>query len=172
MVNTIGSIYSNMETNRLQSSVVGVSKEDFVGLTEILACAYLGKYKQTYLEYLKNSNKEGVFESYEEMLFLYLYKKKTGLSHDALSVTFGVAEYTVRYHCNQVEELLLSGLSAKKLVPKQGFSSVAEVVTFFETHKKVIIDVVEYGVNRPKDADNQKDRYSGKKKAYSKANDN
>jgi hypothetical protein len=114
---------------------------------------------------LENSNKEGVFSSYEEMLFLYLYKKKTGLTSDALSVTFGVAEYTIRYHCDQVESLLLKGLSEKKVVPKQDFSSVKEVVSFFEAHKKVIIDVVEHGVNRPKEVNNQKDRYSGKKKS-------
>jgi hypothetical protein len=76
MTNTIGSIYSNIKTKRLQASVIGVNEEDFIGLKEILAKEYLEKYKQTYFEYLENSNKEGIFSSYEEMLFLYLCESR------------------------------------------------------------------------------------------------
>ena len=165
MVNTIGFIYSNVQTERELSSVTGVNEMDFHLLVKILEKSYMDKYKQSYFTYLANSNKEGIFSNYEEMLFLYLYKLKTGLTSQALSPTFGVAEYSIRYQSKQTEELLLAGLSKENMVPVQCFKDVEEIVRFFELHQNVIIDAVEHGTVRPKDKETQKERYSGKKKS-------
>lgn len=172
MVNTIGSIYSNIKSIRQMSSVTGVKDSDFKILVQILEDSYFDKYHQSYFNYLENTKKEGLFTNYEEMLFLYLYCLKTGLTGDALSVTFGVSASLIKVKNRQIEGLLLSGLDKLGLVPIQKFEDVTKVVEFLEKNKIVIIDGVEHGKTRPCNEIEQKDKYSGKKKTYFKADNN
>lgn len=51
-------------------------------------------------------------------------------------------------------------------MPKREFSDVAEFEEHLKDAQEVLIDGTENPVERPKDADNQKSKYSGKKKAH------
>ena len=151
MVNTIGSIYSNIRSIRQMSAVTGVKDSDFKILVQILEDSYFDKYHQSYFDYLENTKKEGLFSNYEEMLFLYLYSLKTGLTGDALSVTFGVSASLIKVKNRQIESLLLAGLAKLGVVPIQKFENITKVVEFLKKHKIVLIDGVEHDKIRPCD---------------------
>lgn len=51
-------------------------------------------------------------------------------------------------------------------MPKREFSDVAEFEEHLKDAQEVLIDGTENPIERPKDADNQKSKYSGKKKAH------
>jgi len=51
-------------------------------------------------------------------------------------------------------------------MPKREFSNVVEFEEHLKNAEETLIDGTENNVERPKDADNQKSKYSGKKKAH------
>ncbi|NUN66197.1 transposase family protein [Pseudanabaena biceps] len=62
--------------------------------------------------------------------------------------------------------ILETALGKKQALPERKLDSIEEFLAKFGEVQEVIIDGTERPVQRPKDAERQKEHYSGKKTAY------
>jgi hypothetical protein len=64
--------------------------------------------------------------------------------------------------------ILETALGYKQVLPERKISSIAEFLEKYPEVKEIIIDGTERPVQRPKDAEQQKEHYSGKKKRHTR----
>lgn len=105
-----------------------------------------------------------VITSYESLLFFTLFSLKSGLTYDLLGVVTGMEGSSAQRNQHLGLKILRNGLSKSGVLPKRNFSSLKAFKAYFEKEGELILDGVEQRSERPSDYEEQKERYSGKKK--------
>jgi len=83
-----------------------------------------------------------------------------------MSVLFGFDRSCAHDWVHRLGQILETALGKKQALPERKIHSIADFLAKFADVQEVIIDGTERPVQRPKDAEQQKEHYSGKKTAY------
>lgn len=105
----------------------------------------------------------------EKVVFV-LYYLKNYPTYDVLGILFGMTKSPAFSNIQKYYPLVMEALGRLEILPKRTFSSVEEFREFFAQVEEILVDVTERQVARPKDADQQKAHYSGKKKKHTVKN--
>ena len=88
------------------------------------------------------------------------------MTYDALGFVFGMSGGTAKKKQELGLKLLKVALESINVMPKRFVESVAEFEELMADQDTLIIDGTEQEIQRPKDRNEQKDSYSGKKKTH------
>ena len=159
--------YLNLNKPRIEKSVVGLTKIQFLRLSE--------SFNQTYHEIqndrlvngeirrLPKGGALGVLDTPQKVLFFILYYMKKYCTFDVLGFTFGFSSGHADDHIKRIFPVLKKTLLALDVLPVRTISSVEELMQLIEKYGKIILDGVECACVRPQNDDVQKAHYSGKK---------
>ncbi len=159
--------YLNLNKPRIEKSVVGLTKVQFLKLSE--------SFNQTYHEMqserlvngdirrLPKGGSLGLLDTPQKMLFFILYYMKTYCTFDVLGFTFGFSSGHAHDHIKRIFPILKRTLIALDVLPVRTISSVEELMQLIEKHGKIMLDGVECACVRPQNDEAQKAHYSGKK---------
>lgn len=104
------------------------------------------------------------------MLFFILMYFKVYPTMEVAGFLFGVAKSRIWEWVHTYQPVLEAVLGENMDLPKRKISSVEAFITTFPKVKKLLIDGTERPCNRPKDPEQQRRHYSGKKKRHTLKN--
>jgi len=148
----------------------GYSRTEFDILLKDFTETFEQKYNCTYEYYINEHLQEDVEVKLVDLfscLFFVLYKYKNDLIYDSLGAAFSMGRSTAYDNFKKYSALLEKTLQKKKgIYPKREFDSPEEFEQHLQGEKEIIFDGTENEIERPQNADRQKDAYSGKKKTH------
>ncbi len=132
----------------------------------------LGPFRESWEEYRTTKKKEGRppgLRSMEDKLFFILFYLKTYPLQEVLAFLFGMSQSRANDWIYKLSKVLHMALAKTGELPERVASNLKERLKD-ETEETLAIDGTERRRQRPKDAEEQKKFYSGKKKAHTVKN--
>jgi hypothetical protein len=163
----IKDISPKFRQERQLKAVTGLSTEQFFILLSVfdpLLNSYAEERKANKIK--PNNGNIGILKDSKDKLLFILYFLKCYPTYDQFGFVFdmsGSSAYTWLY---KIMPVFIETLSQLDVLPETKFETPEEMHEAFKEHDTLLIDATERAIQRPKDNDEQKNHYSGKKKAY------
>lgn len=154
----------DLTTERLWRSATGMDAQRFYVLLESFKSAYIRIHNQPLAERKVETDIDYCITNEEELLLFVLFSLKSGLNYDLLGVVCGMSASNAKRNQAIGVEILQKTLAGLGCMPKRNFLNVEEFVEFFKDNGTLILDATEQRIQRPRDNEQQKACYSGKKK--------
>jgi hypothetical protein len=137
--------------------------------------ALLPSFEEAYQQMLMNKRRwrtigggrKATLKTSADKLFFILMYCKCYPTFDVMSVIFGFDRSCAHDWVHRLLPILEVALGKKQALPERKINSIEEFISKFAEVEELIIDGTERPVQRPKDAEQQQEHYSGKKTAYS-----
>ena len=155
---------SDLKQDRQWRASVGMNEKQFYTLLPIFKNAYFETYKSDLASRKVDTNIDYCISNEEELLFFTLFSLKSGLIYDLLGLVCGMNGSSAKYNQKIGLPLLAKSLDQLGMMPKRKLLTVKDFEEFFKDDTDLIFDATEQRINRPSNADKQKESYSGKKK--------
>jgi hypothetical protein len=156
---------SHIRSDRQMKASIGFSIADWKKLSILFEEHHQGIYGMSLEEKFTNLGKKPVLANGEAVVFFVLFQLKNSLSYDVLGAIFGTNASNAQRIFGQYLPFIRTILAKLSLLPARAF----ELSDWKQTvEQEIYIDTTEIPIQRPKDQKDQKDAYSGKKKAYAK----
>jgi hypothetical protein len=159
-----------LNQDRLIRAMTGLNLRAF----ETLLPSFADAYHQSLL----NGNQERkrapgggrkpVLQKMEAKLFYILFYCKCYPTFDLASVLFNFDRSPAHEWVHRLLPILETALGQKMVLPERKLDSIEQFLDRFPDVQEVIFDGTERPVQRPKDAEQQKEHYSGKKKRHTR----
>lgn len=114
--------------------------------------------------------KTHVLDTPSKKLFFLLFMLKVHPTFDLAGLCFGVHRSQTNRWYHEYLPLLEKALGEKKVLPKRTIHSVKELLSELPDAADLFIDGTERPIQRPKDKEKRKEKYSGKKKRHTEKN--
>lgn len=152
---------SQLKSDRSWRSALGMSEAKFRQLAILFDQAYQAEYEVDIATKQQNLKQQFAFSTTEDLLFYVLFCQKNPTVHDVRALIFNLPTSTADYNFEKGLAILNKALSAFQ--PAQSFTNLAAFLAYFRHHSHLTIDVTEVFGQRPKNKEQQKNIYSGKK---------
>lgn len=156
---------SSIRSERQWRSVTGYSQEQFSRLLSVFAFAYEQTMGKTIEVRTALCPKSPLLQSYEELLLFTLFSLKSGLTYDALGFVSGMDGSNAKRNQAIGITVVEAALQQLGVLPARAFSTVEEFYEYVKGHDTLLIDALEHRTQRPLNDEEQRENYSGKKKA-------
>lgn len=141
------------------------------GLNQQAFEALLPSFEEAYQETLDKKRRwraagggrKATLKTSTDKLFFILLYCKCYPTFDLMSVLFGFDRSCAHDWVHRLLPILETALGKRQSLPERKIDSIEEFMAKFAEVQEVIIDGTERPVQRPKDAERQKEHYSGKK---------
>lgn len=153
----------SLTTERHWRSSTGLSEGEFKRLSHWFGTAYKSSQAVGIDEAQAYMKKEFVFGTYADLLFFTLFSLKNPTTFDVNGLIFDISQTAAEYNFRKGLELLRSALSLCGQLPRQDFQDLSDFESYVREHECLKIDATEIAVQRPRNKEVQKARYSGKK---------
>lgn len=104
----------------------------------------------------------------QDKLFFILFYFKSYPTFDLAGLLFDIDRSSAHYWVHKLQPVLEKTLDRKMVLPERKINSIDKFLARFPTVKRVMIDGTERPIQRPKDPEQQKLNYSGKKKRHTR----
>lgn len=157
-------------TDRQFRSVTGCSKNEFYKLLAHFIVAYEDMKWDTYIENEEHRKRKpgggchGKLPDYESKLYFILYFFKNYPTFDVLGVNFDMSGSKAWENVQKLYPVLEATLQQLDVCPARKFFDIEEFQNFIEGEEDIFIDATVRTHYRPKDYEQQKEYYDGKKK--------
>lgn len=157
-----------LQNDRLMRAMTGLNRQAFEALLPSFATAYqqsLNKPDQIRKRAPGGGRKATLLRSEEKLFYILFYCK----CYPTMDLASAVFSFDRSCACDWIHLLLPcleQALGEKQALPARKLRSMAEFLERFPEVEAVILDGTERPVQRPKDAEKQKEHYSGKKKRH------
>lgn len=165
-----------LKNKRLTLALTGLTPEEFVGLLPMFEKMWQDKKQSDYRNNRKHrarkpgGGRKGFLREVRDKLFFILFYYKCYPTYDVLTLLFGFDRANGFRRQKQMTEILEKTLGKKMTLPERRLRKLEEFFAMFPEAKEVFIDGTERPIQRPKDKNRQKDKYSGKKKRHTVKN--
>lgn len=159
-----------LSQDRLMRAMTGLNRKAFEELLPSFTTAYEQRLINVEAERKRavgGGRKATLGTMAEKQLYILLYCKCYP-TFDLLSVLFSFDRSCAHDWVHRLIPILETALGQKQALPVRKLRSMEEFLERFPEVKEVILDGTERPVQRPKDAEKQKDHYSGKKKRHTR----
>lgn len=168
--------YQTLQKNRRQfKSISGLSHEDFLSLHKEFVVAYSAlRSEETIAKRVrkrKPSNRvDAVLQTTHDVLLFVLSYLKNNPTQEAHAAAWGMYQGQAHPHLQYGLKALRRTLMHNDMLPARTRLDLAERLEALpiEQRKKMRLDATERPIERPSNPQEQKEMYSGKKKACSK----
>ena len=113
---------------------------------------------------------QGTFSTAQAKLFFVLFYFKCYPLQEVMAVLFGVSQGQVSHWVGVLTPVVNEALGRELLLPARRPAGLETLLKEVPELRLLVIDGAERPIRRPKDKDDQKQNYSGKKKAHRKKN--
>jgi hypothetical protein len=156
--------------DRLLRALTGFNRKAFEALLPSFAQAYEQSRIKPDVKRKRamGGGRKATLRTNREKLFYILLYCKCYPTFDLLSVLFGFDRSCAWDWVHGLLPVLEQTLGSKQALPERKLHSIEEFLERFPEVKEVILDGTERPVQRPKDTEQQKEHYSGKKKRHTR----
>lgn len=159
-----------LRNDRLMRAVIGMGKKEFLKLIiKFTPIVQRRTYKKNRRR-KPGAGRSHTLETAEQKLFYILFYMKCYPTFDVASLFFDVDKSQTKRWVDNLRKKLEKTLENVMVLPARKINSVQEFLERFPAVKELLIDGTERPVQRPKDKQKQKERYSGKKKKHTQKN--
>ena len=152
-----------IRTDRQVKSSIGLSFEEWQKMSILFDEVHQDIYGISLEDKFMNLRKTPVLKNSKEVVFFILFQLKNTLTYDVLGVVFGMNASNAQSNFKRYLPLIRRILDKQSLLPARDFQ-LEEWKQTIESEKEIIIDATEIPVQRPKNQQQQKEVFSGKKK--------
>jgi hypothetical protein len=158
------------QQDRLLRAMTGLNLKAFETLVPSFAQAYEQSRVKPDIERKRavGGGRKATLRTPGEKLFYILLYCKCSPTFDLLSVLFGFDRSCAWDWVHELLPILEQTLGDKQALPARKLRSMEEFLKRFPDVEEVIVDGTERPVQRPKDSEQQKEQYSGKKKRHTR----
>ena len=159
-----------LENDRLLRALTGLNRKAFDQLCEV----FEGVYEESSASDTKprkrarGGGRKARLSTMELKLFFILFYFKCYPTFDVLSWLFEMERGRANRWVHRLQGILEKALDKKMVLPERKLESIEQFLAKFPEVREVILDGTERPVQRPKDAEKQKEHYSGKKKRHTR----
>lgn len=159
-----------LKQERLIRSMTGLNRKGFTSLLVSFEEAYRQSLikSESKRQRAIGGGRKSVLRTIADKMFYILMYNKCYPTFDLMGVLFNFDRSCAHDWVHRLLPILETALGYKQVLPERKISSIAEFLEKYPEVKEVIIDGTERPVQRPKDAEKQKEHYSGKKKRHTR----
>jgi hypothetical protein len=159
-----------LENDRLIRALTGLNRKAFDQLCEIFEVIYQESIASDTKprKRARGGGRKARLSSIEFKLFFILFYFKCYPTFDVLSWLFEMERGRANRWVHRLQGILEKTLGKKMVLPERKLESIEQFLARFPEVREVILDGTERPVQRPKDAEKQKEHYSGKKKRHTR----
>ena len=158
--------HQSVRTQRQWRAATGLTQEQFTELTILFGKTYEDFHEESLLAIVARRTDDVKFKTYEDLLFFILYSLKSGLTYDLIALSFDISRSVAFEQQAAGVRILQMTLQANDHLPRQNFESLEDLERSLDGYDELLIDGTEQRRQRPGNQDDQKEDYSGKKKAH------
>jgi hypothetical protein len=157
-----------LKQDRQIRATTGLNQQRFEMLLPSFAEAYQESLDKKRRWRAAGGGRKATLKTSADKLFFILLYCKCYPTFDLMSVLFGFDRSCAHDWVHRLLPILETALGKKQALPERKIDSIEEFMAKFAEVQEVIIDGTERPVQRPKDAERQKEHYSGKKKRHTR----
>lgn len=159
-----------LENERLLRALTGLNRKAFDKLCEVFEVVYQAQLERDPKprKRAKGGGRKARLQSIEAKLFFILFYFKCYPTFDVLGLLFELERGRSNRWVHRLQGILETALGQKIVLPERKIESIEQFLQCFPEVKGVIVDGTERPVQRPKDAQKQKECYSGQKKRHTR----
>ncbi|MEW6499677.1 MAG: transposase family protein [Cyanobacteriota bacterium] len=159
-----------LKNDRLLRALTGLNRKAFDLLCEVFSTVYQEQLERTPQprKRARGGGRKARLESTESKLFFILFYFKCYPTFDVLGFFFDLERGRSNRWMHRLQGVLETALGKKMMLPERRIESIEQFLERFPEVKEVIFDGTERPVQRPKDAKQQKEHYSGKKRRHTR----
>jgi DDE superfamily endonuclease/Helix-turn-helix of DDE superfamily endonuclease len=163
-------IHRALENDRLLRALTGLNRKAFDELCKVFAAVYQETLQSDPKprKRARGGGRKARLRSMEAKLFFILFYFKCYPTFDVLSFLFDLDRGRANRWVHRLQAILETALGKKMVLPERKLESMEQFLERFPEVREVILDGTERPVQRPKDATQQKEHYSGKKKRHTR----
>jgi hypothetical protein len=165
-----------LKNKRLTLALTGLTPEEFTNLLSLFNRVWQESKLKDYQKYIKTrkrkpgGGRKGCLREMSDKLFFILFYHKCYPTYDLAGFLFNFDRSNAFHQKEHLAKLLEKTLGKKIALPKRRLKSIDQFFKMFSEAKEVFPDGTERPVQRPKDRELQKEKYSGKKKRHTVKN--
>lgn len=165
-----------LNSKRLTLALTGLTPQEFADLLPVFKQVWQDKKLSEYRKHRKQrvrkpgGGRKGFLKEMQDKLFFILFYYKCYPTYDVLTFLYGFDRANGFRRQEQLTEILEKTLGRKMALPERRLRKIEEFFEMFPEAKEVFVDGTERPVQRPKNKEQQKDKYSGKKKRHTVKN--
>ena len=152
-----------LKHDRQIRATTGLNQQRFELLLPSFAEAYQEALDKKRRWRAAGGGRKATLKTSADKLFFILLYCKCYPTFDLMGVLFGFDRSCAHDWVHRLMPILETALGKKQALPERKIDSIEEFMAKFGEVQEVIIDGTERPVQRPKDAERQKEHYSGKK---------
>ena len=153
-----------LKQDRQIRATTGLNQQRFEMLLPSFAEAYQETLDKKRRWRAAGGGRKATLKTSADKLFFILLYCKCYPTFDLMSVLFGFDRSCAHDWVHRLMPILETALGKRQALPERKIDSIEEFLAKFGEVQEVIIDGTERPVQRPKDAERQKEHYSGKKR--------
>jgi len=157
-----------LKQDRQIRATTGLTQQRFEMLLPSFAEAYQETLDKKRRWRAAGGGRKATLKTSADKLFFILLYCKCYPTFDLMSVLFGFDRSCAHEWVHRLMPILETALGKKQALPERKIDSIEEFMAKFGEVQEVIIDGTERPIQRPKDAERQKEHYSGKKKRHTR----
>lgn len=159
-----------LKNDRLLRALTGLNRKAFDLLCEVFSTVYQEQLERTPQprKRARGGGRKARLESTESKLFFILFYFKCYPTFDVLGFFFDLERGRSNRWMHRLQGVLETALGKKMMLPERRIESIEQFLERFPEVKEVIFDGTERPVQRPKDAKQQQEHYSGKKRRHTR----
>jgi len=159
-----------LQDDRLLKAVIGMGREEFLELLEKFSpIATRVPYKRN-RKRKAGAGRKHTLETTEQKLFYILFYMKCYPTFDLAGYFFDTDKSQAKRWVDDMRAKLEKALGKALALPARKIRGLKEFLERFPEVKELIVDGTERPVQRPKNKQKQKERYSGKKRKHTQKN--
>jgi len=162
------SIERVFRNQRISQALIGMSRGEFELLLFPFMQAYAIFQNENKIDFVRG--RKSILEQVEEKLFFILFYLKAYPTFDVLGVLFEMDRTTACKQSHALIEVLRDALNMLDVLPSRTKAILKRKIKKLKTEGYLIADGTERPIRRPKNKDDQKEFYSGKKKRHTHKN--
>lgn len=165
-----------LNSRRLTLALTGLAPQEFVNLLPEFTQVWQDKKQSDYRRNRKHrirkpgGGRKGFLREIQDKLFFILFYYKCYPTYDVLTFLYGFDRANGFRRQEQLTGILEKTLGKKMALPERKLRKIEEFFEMFPEAREVFVDGTERPIQRPKDPEQQKDKYSGKKKRHTVKN--
>lgn len=159
-----------LENDRLLRALTGLNRKAFDALCEVFGRVYQERLENDPKprQRARGGGRKARLQSMESKLFFILFYFKCYPTFDVLGFLFDLERGRSHRWVHRLQGIVEAALGRKLVLPERKLESMEQFLERFPEVKAVIFDGTERPVQRPKDREQQKEHYSGKKKRHTR----
>jgi len=164
-----------LKQTRLCLALTGLTPQEFLDLLPVFTERLDHKKKRDYANNPTRQRKlgggrKGIVPTEQDKLFFILFYYKCYPTYDVLAFFYGCNRSNAMRRQKYLTGILEATLGKKLVLPKRQLRAVEDFLKAFPEAKEVFIDGTERPIQRPKNKEEQKANYSGKKHRHTRKN--